>query len=517
MKLSDILLDGFREDDSNPIDVKFIIYQYLRFWWLFVTGLIVCVSLAFFYLFYSTPQYAISSSLLIKVDQNIDFTRNAVLSDLEGYEFSGNIENELEVLGSYSLMRDAIETLALDASYYIEDRFSRKKEIYGSQVPIDVEIHERREAVGDTPDDPYIKIFLFENGFAIENTSGNLQNFKYGDKVENWFGVFSLTKKETFFDVFEEPILMTFNNKDQLAAAFSGALRVELVNKMASVVDLKLTDPVPGRGVDILNSLIDAYNLQAVNDKNIIAKNTLEFIEGQLSALTKDLKEIERKVEDYKRINSISDLNTELSFYVQNTGEYEAQLSRNRTQVQVLESIENYLRNPSGISSEVTSSLTIEDQTLAGLVNKFNDLQSERQRMLRTSQPNNPLVLNLDAQLSSLRQNILTNLSNIKSGLEIENRNLQSRVDQLGSRASNVPEIERGLMELTREQGIKQEHYLYLVKKREESELSLAATTVSNSRIVDAPSASGSPVSPKRNLVLGFALMLGLGIPIGFI
>src|SRR5690606_33739880 len=116
-------------------------------------------------------------------------------------------------------------------------------------------------------------------------------------------------------------------------------------------------------------------------------------------------------------------------------------------------------------------------------------------------------------QLSTVKKNILTNLNNIKSSLKIENNNLQSRVNQLDSRSRELPEIERVLLELTREQGIKQEHYLYLVKKKEESGLSLAATTVSNSRVIDLASASHGPVSPKKAITLGLAIIMELGIP----
>src|SRR5690606_18261498 len=300
------------------------------------------------------------------------------------------------------------------------------------------------------------------------------------------------------------PLIINLNNKDVLAGRFSGSLEVELSSRFSSVVSLSLTDPVSEKARDVLNSLEETYNLQAVKEKNVIASNTIEFIDEQLQALTRDLTSIEREVEAYKRDNNISDLSSEMSAYVLNTGELESQLSRNRTQIEVLESIEHYLNNPSGGGTEVTSSLTIDDKTLASQVTRFNDLHNERERYLRTIQPNNPLVVNLDEQLASLKGNILTNLSNIKSGLLIENRNLQAQVSQLDNRVRTVPEIERGLLELTREQGIKQEHYLYLVKKREEAELSLAATTVSNSRIIDAASAGGGPSHPNRKLVLGF-------------
>lgn len=513
--LSDMLLDGFLEESSTPFDIRSEIFKYLRYWWLFVLGVMVCLGGALVYLFFATPLYQASASLLIKVDKGIDFTQNAVFSDLEAYESNNKIENELEIIGSYSIVRDAIDELPLHAFYFVEDRFSRRKEIYGEQVPVSVVVEELNSA-GIAPEDRTIKVHLAADDFTIESAEGNLRKVKYGEKIENWYGVFSIEKVKPFDEETPSTLIISLNNKDLLAGRFTGALTVEQSNRFSSVVNLSLIDPVPAKAKDILNKIVEVYNFQAVKEKNIIATNTLEFIDEQLVALTEELESIEARIEGYKRNYNISDLSSELANSLQNSADFESQLSRNRTQMEVLESIERYLNNPSGMT-EVTSSLTIEDNTLAALVMKFNELQSEKERLLRTLQPNNPLIINLEDQLASFKQNILTNLSNIKAGLDIQNKNMQSRVAELDSRVRSVPEIERGLLELTREQGIKQEHYLYLVKKREESQLSLAATTVSNSRIIDAASGGGGPVKPNRKLILGMAFMMGMGLPFGFI
>ena len=515
--LSNMLLDGFRDEDSEPIDVRFIIHQYLKYWWLFLIGVIICVSLALIYLFYSTPVYNTTASLLIKADTGIDFTKNAVFSDLDAYESSSKVENELEILASYSLMMDAIEDMPLHASFFITDDYGRVREIYHTQAPVALTLHDLRTDNREVPKDSDLKIHLNQENYILEASDGQKRTIQYGEKIENWYGIISIEKIHPLTESSPRDLIVRLNNKNQLAAKYSSSLQLQLSNKFASVVNLSLTDALPERGRDILNRLIEVYNYQAVKEKNIIATNTLEFIDEQLLSLTKELDGIEREIEEYKRSNNISDLNSEMSYHVEGTGQYESQLSRNKTQIEVLESIEKALNHPAGLGTEVTSALTIEDQTLASQVVRFNQLQNEREIMLRTAQPSNPLVINLDEEITSLKRNILTNLSNIKNGLSIEVRNLQGRVAQLDQRVKEVPEIERGLLELTREQGIKQEHYLYLVKKREESQLSLAATTVSNSRIIDAASTNGAPVKPKKLVIVAFAMMMGVGLPFGFI
>ncbi|MFC0261599.1 GumC family protein, partial [Fontibacter flavus] len=165
----------------------------------------------------------------------------------------------------------------------------------------------------------------------------------------------------------------------------------------------------------------------------------------------------------------------------------------------------------------VPSSLSINDQTLSELIASFNNLQRERERMLRTTQPNNPIVVSLNQQIASLRTNILENIRNIKNGLEISRNSLTETSDQFQSRASRVPVIERELLDISRQQAIKQEHYLLLTRKREEAALSLAATSVTNSKVIDPPRASSKPVKPKKILIYGLGIVLGLAFPIGLI
>src|SRR5690606_29608532 len=186
-------------------------------------------------------------------------------------------------------------------------------------------------------------------------------------------------------------------------------------------------------------------------------------------------------------------------------------------QIDVLESIESYLKDQGTDYEMVPSTLSIQDPTLTALIANFNLLQRERERMLRTTQPNNPIVLNINQQLTSLRASILENLRNIKNGLEISRDNLQATSNQFQNRASKVPTMERELLDINRKQGIKQEHYLYLIQKREEAVLTLAATTTSNSKIIDPPTPSDLPVAPKKTLIYAFGLLMGLAFPFGLI
>lgn len=511
------MLDGFQNEKSKPLNLQLLILKYLKYWYLFLAGVVLCVGAAVYMMYYATPQYLISSTLLIKADdKGSDFSQNAVFADLENYQTYSVVENEIEILQSASIMRRVFSELELYNAYFVEEAFSRKREIYGREVPINIVIHQY-DSLGYSKDNT-IKIHLVdEEGFEIEDVNEKKTYFKYGEKIQNFFGEFSVERNSPINAEAPHTIFVAFNHLDALAGAYSGAINVEVANKLASVLNVSLLDPVPQKGRDIVNKLIEVYNKEAVFVKNQIAANTIKFIDEQLETITAELFEIEARAENYKQANQITNVSAATNDYLTNTSSYQSQIAANAIKIDVLQSIEQYLVQQEDNFQMVPSSLTIDDPTFLNLLNKFNELQRERERMLRTTQPSNPLVLNINEQLDNLKRSLLENLRQIKNGLEITNRNLVSSNSDISTRAQRVPEIERQLVELSRQQAIKEEHFLYLTKKREESALSLAATTVSNSRVIDPATSSNGPVKPNKKLIYAFAFMLGLGMPFGFI
>lgn len=509
-------IDGFEE-----IDIKSILFKYIRFWYLFVIGLVVCIGLAFFYLSVTSPVYNIQSTLLIKDDKKgPDLGGGAAFGDLDLFGSSKNIDNEIEVLKSKSLMKRVLKELNMQTSYF-ESGIFRDKEIYGKGLAIKVDVKNldlKAYKKGVT-----VKIHILENGsFELEEeTEGDLfqSTFKFGEKIQRPYGTYTVVGdvQSPNFEV-GKTIIVKFNDLARLAEFYhKNLLTISAVNKNASVVNISLVSPTQEKGKDIVNKLIEVYEKEAIEDKNLIASNTVKFIDDRLKYLTVELSDVEKDVEQYKKRNNVTGVSTEAALFLEQASEYNMKLADFEIQIDVLNSIEGYLKKQKSQFELVPNSLNIEEPTLVALVTKFNELQLERQRMLRTTQPNNPLVLNINHQLSNLRTNILESLKNIRNGLLITRRNLQQTTTNFQSRIEQAPSIERELLEISRQQGIKEALYLYLLQKREESALSLAATVSTNSRIIDPAIAEEEPVSPKKLWVFVISLILGVSFPAAII
>ena len=484
--------------------------KYLRFWYLFMFGAVLCLGIAYVHLRYAIPQYYISSKLLIKdgtTESGVSGSK--VFSDIEAFNSIKNIDNEIEILKSKSLMQRVLSELSLNISYYVKGNLN-DVEIYGADVPVKIVVT-KLDSVA-VRSGSFILHLKKNNTFELEENE-QISTYKYGQRISKPYGEFTI--EAVSGDVAylsNKPLIVSFNDLNILAKIYSQKLTITQPNKAASVVILGLTDAVPEKGKDIINKLVEVYNKEAVEDKNLLASTTLSFIDERLTFLTTELTDVEKNVERYKRMNEITDISSQARLYMEEASGYNKQLAELGVQIDVLESIEGYLNKQGSQYSLVPSSLTIQDPTLNKLIARFNELQLERERMLRTTQATNPLVQNMSDQLLSLRTSILENLRNIKSSLSISRKNLQSKSGQFGSRIQKVPAIERALQEISRQQGVKESLYLYLLQKREESALTLASS-ISTSRTIDAAEAGDFPISPKRTTTYLIALLIGLSVP----
>jgi len=500
--------ETFQSDQSDYLDVKQLMSKYVRYWYVFLISTIGCLVLALLYLYWTTPQYKIASTLLLKNEESESnsLTSNSALGEINLLSTKQKIDNEIEVLKSNSLMRRVFSELSLNPTYHIKGQF-KTTEIYGADVPIRVSITKLHPTA-------YGKQIVLRRktstSFEIKEDNGDVSSHKYGEEISKSYGIFTVIAAKD--NRTHEPIIIRFHDTNKLANRYNDLLKVETVNKKASVIRISVIESVPQKGRDIINKLLEVYSKEALEDRNLVAHTTIQFIDERLKFLTSELSNVESEVETYKRQNELTNVTSNADQYLAQASDYNKQLSELGIQIEVLESIETYINKQPGKFELVPSTLTINDPTLVQLITHFNELQLDRERMLRTTLPNNPLVQDINEQLASLQLNILENLHNIKNGLMITQKRLQSTSGRFRSQIQKVPTIERDLLEINRQQGTKGNLYLYLLQKREESALALEIT-VSKTRLLDAATADDAPVSPKKSLVFLLALFAGIGLP----
>lgn len=500
----------FELNNGTEVDFRELIQKYVRHWYVFLISLLLCVGLAYAYIQFATPHYRVTSTLLLK-DDDSEFGGNSGPNSAPGeiafFSFKHRIDNEIEVLRANSLMQRVFQELGLNATYYRSGKL-RLVEIYGSELPLRLSITKLHPSAYQQ----HIQVRRkTSTTYELTDESGDVSTHKYGEEISKPYGIFTVIAAAD--NKTPEPIHIVFHDIKKEAYEYNNRIKIEALSRKSSVIKITLIDSVPQKAKDIINKLIDVYRKEATEDRNLLATTTIQFIDERLKFLKSDLSSVERGVETLKQQHEVTNVNANADSYVAQASENNRQLSDLAIQIDVLESIENYVDKGPGQLEVIPSNLSIQDPTLTQLVTKFNELQLEKERMLRTALPGNPLVQDLNDQLASLQLNILENLHNIKNGLLIAQKRLQATSGKYRSQIQMVPSIERELLEISRQQGTKDNLYQYLLQKREEAALGLEAT-VDRTRLLDPATETDEPISPKKLLIYFLAIIAGLGIPL---
>ena len=511
------------EEQSN---IQEILFRYLIHWPWFVVSVIVCVALAWGYLRLTTPIYNISATVLIKDEKKgggANMSSELEKMGMNGFvSSSGNIENEIEVLSSRTLAREVVSSLGLFVTYIDKDRFP-KKELYraspvlvsltpqeADKLPQTMEVDMSLQPSGVM--DVQIKVGekeyrkRFEKLPAVLPTDeGTIAFFANNDTLSPIRSE-SVTK--------ERHITAYINRPFSVAKGYAGSLSIIPTSKATSVVTVSLRNSNTQRGKDYIDKLLEMYNINANNDKNEVAQKTAEFIDERICIISKELGSTERDLENFKRSAGITDLTSEAQIALTGNAEYEKKRVENQTQINLVMDLQRYLQ---GTEYEVLpSNVGLQDAGVSGAIDRYNEMVSERNRLLRTSTESNPAIVNLNASIRAMRGNIQTTLDATLKGLEITRADLAREASRYSRRISDAPTQERQFVSIARQQEIKSGLYLMLLQKREENAIVLAAIA-NNAKIIDEAQADGAPISPKRSTIYLAALIFGIGIPVGII
>lgn len=511
-------------EETDEVSIGDLLYKFLPYWPIFILLLIITLTGAWIYLRYTRPVYQTTAALLIKDDKNAPANANDLMEAFDMFGSKKNVENEVEVLQSKTLMQQVVKNLHLYAPIFTQGRVLNQSAYIFSPIVIEARDPDSIELVRKVP----FKFNKRKGTVSIGQTDYPLNqwlNTPYGilKFLPNSYYQSSIdSKKEDANDFY-----FSLNTVKTAANNVLNEVTISPSSKQSTVIDLSIKGQVPKRGEDILNDLLRVYTQAAIMDKNVLAANTLKFVNERLKYVEADLDSVEGSLQYFKAKNKITDISAQGQIYLQTVATNDQKISDINVQLAMLDQVENYVKSKGDIGGIVPTSIEtnkvsvsgtlvpstagLADPVLGDLLQKLSDLQLQYTQTKKIVPENNPAVVALVDGINKIRPQILENINSQRKNLVAGRNDIIGTNNQYNAMLKTVPEKERELLGISRQQAIKNNIYTFLLQKREETALSFASA-VADSRIIDPAQSIDTPVSPKRKLIYLGAILVALGL-----
>lgn len=511
--------------DKENVGLKPIIVNYLRHWKLILGAGLFSLVLGILYLVLYPKTYETMARVQIQEDQSMLSSGSLGLGEAAGimksFGLGGigsgsgiSIDNEISVFSSNQLIREMVTSLHLYTEY--TPTFRTWFKMYGEE-PITVSCDSL--TIANLDEGITFKVSVSSNGnVKIQSETGEeKRKFKYENfpaVVELSQGRFVFNRKENAQKSFS--VKVNVQPPSWVAQRLADEINIEDYSKSADVIEFTLNDHQKKRSKDILNTLIEVYNKNAFEYKQELADASETFLANRLNNILDELDRTEGQIEKYKIDNKITDVLYDIQYSAEYMKELNIKIIELEAQASVVDLMDEFVRNPENKYKLVPSLLAVGQDSEGSPIVLYNQLLLERERVIKNSSEDNPLVESLTLQVDRLRESVFLMIKNARSSMDQSRSSLADKEQVLLTKMGNVPEYERVYIDLKRQQEILQGMYLILLQKREEVALSVGQNT-DKAKVIDAAFVMKKPIGPRKVFAAIGVILLTLVISISYL
>ncbi|WP_187477619.1 GumC family protein [Amniculibacterium sp. G2-70] len=502
------------EQEEETINLRELLEKYIAYWKWFLLSIFLCLSLAFLYLRYATKQYNVSAQILLK-DKDAASPELEAIKDAVSFGSKDNamVTDQSKILKSRRLMTKVVEKNELNVQYINKGRINTS-EVSKSESPV-VFSFQNPNVFHDEKLKGSLFLKLSKEGYEILDKSFVQEGeYSYGTPVKSDFGLFVINKNPKKFSG-SQSFEIHFQSINFAADKLRNQLQVEAEKDGKSkVVNLSLISNDVKKAEGTINTLIDVYNTDLQEDKNVISKATADFINNRLKIISNDLSGVDKSMESFKTSNKINDLQAEGGLYMNNAFQVDKDVVSLTAQLQIANQMMSNLNRSKDVL--LPANVGLEDVSLNSGIESYNQLVLEKQDLSKSMKDANPVMQALNENIRDVKSSVKNNLRLFQNTLQTKLSAVESKKGELTSKLNKMPQQELGFKKIARQQQIVEAIYLFLLEKREEAEIK-ASAKVDAIKIVDLAYSNGIPVSPKKNIIYLGAFILGLVIPVSIL
>jgi tyrosine-protein kinase Etk/Wzc len=483
-----------------------LIYRFVPYWPLFLLLLMAFLPIAFLYSLSKKPVYSITATVVIN-DEQKGSGEGSMLRSLNVYATNKIVENEVQILRSRTLLYNVINNLSLYAP--VSEKTNLGSISYYPSSPVIIRSKDPEHLKEQ-------KDIYFDYDYSARSVIIGGKSFPVGRWVTFPFGTLMFEDNNKKVQKNTGQLFFSLVSPIQITETTLNRLKVNQTSKLATIINIAYTDEIPERGVDIINGLLMSYNKASIEAKNQIAGNTLAFVDERLDEVQHELDSIERRIQQFRSGNEVVDISQQGRLYLENISENDRKTTDINIQLSVLDQVERFVRSGRNSTGIIPTTLGIDDPVLSQLLQRLNNLELEHSNLRTTLGENNPMVQSVVNEITKIRPNILNIINNQRARLQAGRKNINATNNQFSAKVRTLPEKERQLLEISREQATKQNVYNFLLQKKEEAAIS-NASMIADTRVVDRPQASITPVGLGKSIILVSAVALAFIFAVAYV
>lgn len=493
-------LENFSQEE-NGVSIISEIKYYVFFWPWFLLSVLFFVFSSYIYLRYSSNKFSTSAILQVK-DAKSD--PSSFLTQSAGAMFNFNrvkLDNYISQIVSKSNFTDVVDLLDLRTKVYEVGRIKSSLK-FDDEIPFKINF---------TSDKVYIDgiTLIIENSNNTVEFNGKKYNLGNGNYFE--FDDFNI-------EIFEFPIqkekteyLITRSSHASAVNSLSSSVLVLASSKEGDNIDLNINGFNVNRNEAIINTLIDVALNDQVKDKREIYGLSINFINSRLVSIINEIDSLSLETTGFKSKNLIFSPQDQTASALSSLNLLQQENFDLTTQLELAKSLKYNLNSQSDFSL-LPSNIGINSGNVNELVVTYNSIVLKRNELLSGATLQNPVVIQLSLQLTSLKQNILSSIDNYVENIETSLLKYKEFKNATNNQVAKIPELEARLLEFQRKFELSENLYLFLLQRREEASISYEAT-LPNTRIINRANTDPIPVTPKRQMIYLGSLFLGLLLP----
>lgn len=498
------------EGSQNGVNILDQIFRYLRYWYWFLLSMLVCFFVVKNYLAHTIPIYESKANIKIIDDSKNTFVLpGSGLTSLSRTKV--NLENQIEVITSNRLLEQVVRNLSLNTQYY-NVGYLNNIEIWKNR-PFNIEW--TNNVVGIDAKSFEIEIKVVKNGYKVTAFNGTEINKVFSfNSVQSIKGIpfkISLQVGVNVNSLLEKKYLIRHASLESTIKGISNSLRIVNKNENSDILTISLAASNKDRSEAILNEVIKQYDIDGLNDRRLVSERTIEFVNNRFKSLERQLDSIETDKASYKSNNELTFIESNAATANSVKIEADNDVFQTETQIALSKILEQTVKSNNKLSLLPTN-IGVVNGNVNGLLNDFNIVVLERDRILVSAGENNPRVIFFNSKLQELQKNIIESIKAYQRELEVSlsQNNLTKKNSTDKFRA--IPTNEKILNSIERQRNIKESLYILLLQKREEAAVNLAITA-SSIKVIDYALTDSNPIAPKKNSFYIGALLIGLLVP----